>query len=193
MLRILRVALLAALLLAPAACNLNAEQELGDTNMDSLVLEEDLTVGNNATVEGDLAVTGTTALTGALTSSGGLSSGAGDLSTGTGQLDVGAWVNLSAGTAISVTAGAIITPTVTFQPLTSGSAVTTSTTTAIANGSEVGNLLILINNNASDTITIDGTGANVECKTDKVLGAKDTLTLIWGTADWYCLALHDNS
>jgi hypothetical protein len=106
---------------------------------------------------------------------------------------IGTWVKLGAQTAVVVTAGSIITPTGTFQPLTSTGAQTCSTTTCIANGATAGDVLILRNANASDAITIDGTGANVECKTDKVLGAQDTLTLIWNGSDWVCLSLSDNS
>lgn len=115
-----------------------------------------------------------------------------DLSVGD-DFDLGGWAQVDAQTAISVTAGAIITPTGTLQRLESGGAVTTSTAHAIANGATMGDLLILINMNATNTITVDGTGGNVECKTDKVLGAKDTLMLMWGGSDWYCLSLADNS
>ena len=100
---------------------------------------------------------------------------------GAGQLDIGDWVNASPRTAVVVSAGSIITPTGTYQPLTSGGVVTTSTSLAIANGVETGDLLLLRNANASDAITVDGTGGNVECKTDKALGAGDTLMLILET------------
>ena len=68
-----------------------------------------------------------------------------------------------------------------------------STSTAIANGTTAGDLLILRNANASDTITIDGTGANVECKTDRALWRADTVTLIWNGSDWVRLSTSDNS
>ena len=107
-------------------------------------------------------------------------------------MSVGTWLKWFTD-AVVVSAGSTITPTGTLQPLTSASGVTTSTSTAIANGTTAGDVLILRNANASDTITIDGTGGNVECKTDKVLGAQDTLTLIWNGSDWVCLSLSDNS
>ena len=103
------------------------------------------------------------------------------------------WVNLSARTGLVLLNGGIITPTGTYQPISSASSVNITGTVAIANGTEAGDLLILRNTNASDTILIDGTGSNVECKSDKTLGAGDTLTLIWGGSDWYCVALSDNS
>lgn len=101
---------------------------------------------------------------------------------------VGDWLMLTPSTTISVTAGAIITPTGTLQPLTSGSAVTTSTSTAIANGTTSGQFLILHNKNATDAITIDGAGANVECGGNQAIGPTDTLVLHWQTDDWECLA-----
>lgn len=101
---------------------------------------------------------------------------------------IGDWLILSPSTTISVTSGGIITPTGTLQPLTSGGAVTTSTSTAIANGTTSGQLLILHNKNASDAITIDGAGANVECGGNQAIGATDTLVLHWQTDDWECVA-----
>jgi len=124
---------------------------------------------------------------------GGLTVTAGGVAITAGQVDIGDWLNLSAQTAISLTAGGIITPTGTYQLLTSGAAVTTSTTTPIASGTETGDLLILRNGNASDVITIDGTGGTVECKANVGLGASDTLTLVWNGSDWNCLANYDNS
>lgn len=109
------------------------------------------------------------------------------------SMSVGTWLKMASQTPVVVSAGSTITPTGTLQPLTSASGVTTSTSLAIGNGATAGDVLILRNANASDTITIDGTGGNVECKTDKVLGAQDTLTLIWNGDDWVCLSLSDNS
>jgi hypothetical protein len=109
------------------------------------------------------------------------------------QLDINNWLNWSARPSVTMAAGSTITPGGTYQQLTSASAVSTSTSTAIANGAEAGDLLLLRNANAVDAITVDGTGANVECKTDKALGPGDTLMLIWNGADWNCLSLADNS
>jgi len=103
-------------------------------------------------------------------------------------LTAGDWLLLTPSTVISVTSGGIITPTGTLQPLTSGSAVTTSTSTAIANGTTSGQLLILHNKNATDAITIDGAGANVECGGNQAIGPTDHLVLQWQTDDWECVA-----
>lgn len=135
--------------------------------------------GEDAYIEGTLEVDGTADLDGSVDAAA--------------DVDVGTWVNLSAQTAVVVTAGSSITPTGTYQPITSTAWVTTSTSTAILNGGETGDLLALRNANAADNITIDGVGSNVECKTDKVLGAGDTLSLIWNGSDWNCLATFDNS
>ena len=105
-----------------------------------------------------------------------------------GDLTADDWLILTPSTVISVTSGGIITPTGTLQGLTSGSAVTTSTSTAIANGTTSGQLLILHNKNASDAITIDGAGANVECGGNQAIGPTDHLVLQWQTDDWECLA-----
>jgi len=134
--------------------------------------------------EGTLDVAGAVTLSGAVE---------GTTLAASADVDVGTWLNLSARTAISLTAGGIITPTGTYQPLTSAAAVTTSTSLAIANGGETGDALILRNANATDVITIDGVGSNVACKANVALGAGDTLTLIWNGADWNCLANYDNS
>lgn len=103
------------------------------------------------------------------------------------NLTAGDWLLLTPSTVISVTSGGIITPTGTLQPLTSGSAVTTSTSTAIANGTTSGQLLILHNKNATDAITIDGAGANVECGGNQAIGPTDHLVLQWQNDDWECV------
>ena len=146
-------------------------EALGTTHFTNLEAEDitatdDLSVGDDAAISDDLSV-------------GGDADFAGDLV-------------LSPVAAISVTAGAIITPTGIYQPLTSAAAVTTSTTTPIAPGA-AGQLLILENQNASHVITIDGAGGTVECKANVALGAGDTLTLIFDGADWQCISGYDNS
>jgi len=149
--------------------NISAEDV---TVTDDLAVTDDATITGLATVGETLAVTGASTLTGDVTA-------AADLT-------------ISAVTAVSVTEGGIITPTGTYQPLTSAAAVTTSTTSPIAAGA-TGQLLILENQNASDVIIIDGTGGTVECKANISLAAGDTLMLIYDGADWQCLSNYDNS
>jgi hypothetical protein len=90
-----------------------------------------------------------------------------------------------------------ITPTGLYQPLDSadlgngdGAA---PTDIAAPTDDTIGKQLILHNINASQVITIDGTGATVECKSDIIMGAGDTLILLWNGDDWNCLASYDNS
>lgn len=86
-----------------------------------------------------------------------------------------------------------ITPTGTYQPITSTAAVSTSLTTAIISGTVNGQLLILANENATDAITIVD-GANTKLGGDKVLtgGEGDNIYLVWDGADWLCIGYNDN-
>lgn len=95
-------------------------------------------------------------------------------------------------TAEVVTAGSTIVATGTYQPITSASAVTTSASTAIADGVVNGQLLILVNENVTDAIIIKN-GANTHFSGDITLGNDDTLTLMWDGADWLELATSNNS
>lgn len=132
----------------------------------------------------------TTALTLTVSSGGANITGSID---GSADVDVGTWLNLSLQSTIAITEGDTITPTGTYQVITSSIACTTSTSTAIANGGETGDVLILRNGNAANAIVVDGTGANVECKANVSLGASDALMLIWNGSDWNCVSNYDNS
>ena len=176
-------------------------QSIAVTKFRAVDVDDNLSVGGALTVDG--AITGAGAVTSAvLTATDDLSVGddagiTGDLTTlnlrVTGQANIADLMTIVPKTAVAVGSGATITPTGTFQPITSTEVVTCDTTTCVADGANKGDLLILQNANVSDTITIDGTGGNVECKADVVLGAQDTLWLIWNGANWICLATHDNS
>lgn len=118
-----------------------------------------------------------------------------DLSLG-GEVDLDGtdFLNLTPATTQEMSAGSALTPVGTFQPITSSGAVALSTTTSIVTtGAETGDLLILKNDNALDAITIDGTGGTVECKANVILGAQDTLWLVYNGTDWVCLSGYDNS
>jgi hypothetical protein len=151
----------------------------GTTNLDSLELSEDLSVGDDTTLTDDVSVGGDLAVTGSYDASA--------------DIDVGTWFNLSAQSIVTITAGESITPTGTYQPIGSASAVTTSTSIPIVAGSEIGDLLVLRNVNGSNAITVDGTGGNVECKANVAIGASDTLFLVWTGSAWHCLSSYDNS
>lgn len=131
----------------------------------SLTLANDLTVTDDATITDDLTAA---------------------------DVYAGDWLHLTASATVAVGSGATITPLGSYQPITSTAGVTTSTSTAIADGSAAGDILILRNANASDAITVDGAGGNVECGGNVALGGNDVLTLIWNGSDWSCLALRDN-
>lgn len=149
----------------------------------AIIVTNDAAVGSNLTTGGDLSVGGDTSTTGTVS---------GAILDAT-DLTVGDWAQIDAQVALVIGAGGIITPTGSFQPLTSASSLTCSTSKCIAEGTTKGEILILANENLTNTITIDGTGGTVECKTDKALGARDILTLIWNGTDWNCISLADNS
>lgn len=143
----------------------------------SLTTAEDVTSTDDLIAGNDLTVTDDANITGAMTAA---------------DVTAGDWLHLTASATVAVGAAATITPLGSYQPITSTTGVTTSTSTAIADGSAAGDVLILRNANASDTITVDGAGGNVECGGNIVLGANDALTLLWNGSDWSCLALRDN-
>lgn len=95
-------------------------------------------------------------------------------------------------TALVLEAGVSVTPTGTYQPLTSAARITTSTSCAIISGTVNGQFLVLVNENASDLITIDD-GANTRLSGDAILGNDDTLMLMWDGADWLEIGGSDNT
>jgi hypothetical protein len=103
-----------------------------------------------------------------------------------------AFVGAAEQTPLVLTEGGTITPTGTYQPITSATAITTSATTAIANGVKNGQLLILVNENASDAIIVKDS-ANTHLSGDLTLGNDDTLMLIWDGADWLEIGTSNNS
>lgn len=110
-----------------------------------------------------------------------------------GTVELGTDVVLTQQSIFTVTASSEITPTGFYQQIGSADLAQTVNDVAAPTDDTVGKLLILHNMNATFPITIDGTGATVECKADVELGPKDTLTLIWNGADWNCLSSYDNS
>lgn len=112
-----------------------------------------------------------------------------------GLLEVGGDQVDGAQSTFTVVYGIPITPTGKYQPITSVTSAAGEAASAIAAPTDdtIGKRLILHNINASQVITIDGTGTTVECKADIVLGAQDTLTLLWNGDDWICISNYDNS
>lgn len=179
---------------------------------------EDTTLnGEDAYIEGTLEVDGAANFDGSVDIDGALTSATGSITVsdslnatgavdfdstlnvdstidGIADIDVGTFLNLSAQSTISVTAGAIITPTGSYQPLTSAAAgAACDTSTCISSGGETGDLLILHNINSTGVITLDGTGGTVECKADVNLDAGDTISFVWNGSAWNCVANYDNS
>lgn len=94
-------------------------------------------------------------------------------------------------TTLAVTAGNPITPTSGYQPITSTAEVTASATTALPDGDKAGEVVILVNQNASDVIHVPDT-ANTQLSAQADLGPHDTLHLLWDGADWVEVAQTDN-
>lgn len=131
---------------------------------------------------------------------GGLTINSGGLTVTSGGLTVNGGALIASGglrlTAQSETVAAAwsITPAASYIVMTSSGAVASSTTAPLTTGAAVtGDVVVLRNGNAADTITVDGVGGTVECKADVVLGASDTLSLIYNGTEWNCLAVYDNS
>lgn len=105
-------------------------------------------------------------------------------------------VIVGAQTSISVVLGGVpITPTGMYQPIISAVETTGATVNDVGAPADdtTGKLLILHNINATQVITIDGTGGTVECKSNVALAAQDTLVLLWNGTNWICLSTYDNS
>lgn len=156
-------------------------QEMGTTHFTNLECEDmavtdDLTVTDDSTLSGDLVVTGSTS---------------GVAASFTGSDTTGLYQIYTEQTAISVTAAGGITSTGTYQPIESGAAVTTSTTCAIISGTVNGQILILVNENASDAIIVKD-GANTNLAGDITLGNDDSLTMIWDGLDWVAISTSNN-
>ena len=85
----------------------------------------------------------------------------------------------------SVNTGDTINPTTSYMKVTSVAPthITLSTTTAISNGSEVGQILFIENQNGSYNLIIPN-NANTGLGTDRTLSPYQILHLIWSGTDW---------
>jgi len=108
-----------------------------------------------------------------------------------GLLTIGEYAIFTEQSVVVCTEGAPITPTGTYQPITSAAAITTSTTTAVVSGTVVGEVVWLVNENASDEIIVDD-GANTDLGGNVTLGAGDILKLLWDGANWLGLGTANN-
>jgi len=92
---------------------------------------------------------------------------------------------------ISVYSSYTITPTKSYALLTSSSATTLNTTTAIQDGSVEGQVLILMGTSDTNTITIND-DANTILGANRTLGLNDTMMLIWNGSDWVEISYSNN-
>jgi len=105
----------------------------------------------------------------------------------TGDLRAGGWLGLSAAAAISCTNGGVITPTATFQPLTSAGEVTPTLETG---GITAGSWLML-ENASNTTIHLADTGTAVLAGA-AALGQYDLLELMFDGTRWVEVGRADN-
>ena len=110
-------------------------------------------------------------------------------------VEIGGFLAFDVGATLNITTGDTITPTASYQPLMvdgTGAAATTDSSTAIADGAEPGQILILINRDDEDIVVKNG--ANTLFSGDLTLTASvsDTLTLVWDGGDWVSIGMRDN-
>lgn len=108
-----------------------------------------------------------------------------------GIVQVGGFLAFTEGAVIAVSAAGTITPTGSFQPITSTAAITNA---VIADGSVAGQVVAISNENAGDDITILESGSNLAAGGDITLtgGAYDLVTLLWDGSRWIRLSFEDN-
>jgi hypothetical protein len=92
---------------------------------------------------------------------------------------------------IPVTAGTSVSATKTNVKLTASSAVTLNSTSPVANGTVVGQLMILRGSDDTNTVTITDAG-NVRLTGNIVLGNMDTLMLMWDGTAWIQISSSNN-
>lgn len=161
----------------------------GDSNFTNVVASgditagDDLTVTDDASVGGNLSVTGTSTFTGAADAVAAFTAGSVDSDAG---IELTTFFDIDASTVISPTDGGIITPTGTFQLLSSAGTVTPT----IAVNADAGTLLILTNT-TDTTINIADSGTTM-LSAAAALGQYDTLVLISDGTNWLELAVTDN-
>jgi hypothetical protein len=96
-------------------------------------------------------------------------------------------------TALTPATGGTLAPASSYVQLTPTASVTLSATTAIADGSTAGDTLILHNLSASFTVTVPhGANTKLAGAASRVLGADDTLTLVWDGLDWVQFSASSN-
>lgn len=107
---------------------------------------------------------------------------------------IGGFLGLDEASALDLSNGDTITPTMSYQPLTVDGAATVniSGTIAIADGPIAGAILILINEDDQDIVISDGANTLLGGDITLTADADDALTLLWDGSDWVALSMHDN-
>jgi len=107
---------------------------------------------------------------------------------------IGGFTSFEEASVIDLSADFTITATTTYQPLTVSGAgtITSSATTAIADGPTAGALLILVNEDDQDIVLQDGANILAGGNITLTANADDAAVFIWDGADWVMLAFHDN-
>jgi len=139
---------------------------------EDITATDDLTVTDDASIGDALSVTGATTLASTVTLS-------------DGDLVVADDLRVTAQTAISVTNGAVFTPTGTYQPIKSAGTVTPTVAVGTA-----GDLLVLINT-SNTTINIADSGTMM-LSSAVALGQYDSLTLWCDGTNWIEIATSNN-
>lgn len=181
-------------------------QAVGPTRFRSITVDHIATVGESLTVPDvtatdDLAVTDDAGVGGDLTVTGGTTAGS-DITFANGTtlgeatdtvLDFSEFLAATEQDVFALSAAGHITPTGTYQPITSTAAISANVVTAIMSGTVAGQLLVITNENAADAIVIPD-NANTKLGGDKTLtgGEGDAIFLWWDGLDWICVGYNDN-
>ena len=99
-----------------------------------------------------------------------------------GTITVGTFLNYSEQTALSISDDGVITPTGTYQPLTTTGGSEVNAITMSVSGFQTGDLTILVNE-YTNNIAVSDTGTTM-LSGDTTLGQHDTLTLLFDGTNW---------
>jgi hypothetical protein len=108
-----------------------------------------------------------------------------------GHTTIGALFALSRVTVV-LTNGSTLVPPTSYVLLDPAAAVTLNATTAIANGSTIGDVLILEGTSDSQSVTINNAANTSLAAATRTLGNDDTLMLLWNGASWIEISFSDN-
>ena len=89
-------------------------------------------------------------------------------------------------------ASSTLTPTSSYLLLNPAASVILNATTAIANGSTIGDVLILEGTSDSQTVTINNAANTSLAAASRTLGNDDTLMLLWNGSSWIEISFSDN-